>query len=173
MTSEVHRLVDAAVQAKLPNAQTTAVLRTAPWGEGPMPAGWFTDPVHAWKSMAFTSDLCTPGHPLCMLTTAAVFADRRAARLGADEARPAGMRAFRFIRKGGSAGAPESIWRYLRQHGGTLAEAEASSLTKTPWYDLLTLTRHAVQAGVLKVSGRDGARLYALGPVLPVGVPAS
>lgn len=64
MTSAVNRFLDAAVPAKLPNAQTAAVSRHAiPWGEGPMPAGWFTEPVRAWRSMEFTSQLC-PASPM-------------------------------------------------------------------------------------------------------------
>jgi hypothetical protein len=39
------------------------VAEGAPWGAGPMPAGWFSEPARAWASMQFRSDLLDPECP--------------------------------------------------------------------------------------------------------------
>lgn len=138
-----------------------------PWGSGPIPAGWFTEPVRAWWP-DFISDLCTAGRPLCILTPAAILAEKRGARLsGSSRARVPGMRPYKFRRLDGVTGATERIWRHLREHGGVLPADQATKLTGYTRRELRQYTESAVAAGVLIFDGPAAAGQYALGPVVP------
>lgn len=127
-----------------------------------MPPGWFTEPVRAWREMQFTSDLCTPGHPLCILSAAAIYADRR---LVSQERMT--ERAYRFRRVDGRIGAAERIWNQLREHGGVVTEGSAAAMADCTVPQLHQMVHAALTARVL-VCRRSGAGNYfEMGPVSP------
>lgn len=129
-----------------------------------MPAKWFTEPVRAWWP-DFRSDLCTPGHPLCILTASAIYADQRAERL-----ERATERKYHFRRVEGRIGAPERIWTHLRTGAAPLGEEAAAQMVGCTVPQLYPMLHAALSARVLVCVRSGKANRFELGPVAPAGV---
>jgi hypothetical protein len=130
-----------------------------------MPTGWFTEPVRAWWP-DFRSDLCTPGHPLCILTPKAIFEDRREVSL-----QRMTSRAYHFRRVDGRISAVERIWKHLRDNGGSLTESEAADMAACTVPQVHALLHAALSACALVVKRGPGGSRFELGPVAPKEVP--
>lgn len=122
----------------------------------------FDDDGNVWPP-GFKSALCDPGHPLCILTPAAIAGDAKAA----SRRDPVAYR-FRPIGNGEVSSA-ERLWDHLRANGGEATQSEASKVIGHQPGKVAQILRPAIAAGVLVRSRENNVWMYRLGDTLPAG----